>query len=329
MAGTNNQDSSREAKRRARADRKAALEAAQQAQAEQAARERRQQTIIGVIVVVIVVALIAVISIVVYRNSHKNDATKNLTVNEAYSQLQQVKDTPKNANDKGGFLISKDGYNKPVAGAPTIGEYFDPMCPGCASFNREVDPMLKAMVDAGQINLELYPMSFLDASSTDAYSSRASGAVAYIAGHDSNPDHLVEFLANIYAEGFQPGEGSNYTSVSDAALKEQAVKAGVPQSVADKAFSRQYQDWLDAINTYTPKRPELWNTEGSNKGAMTTPTVTFNGTTLNMNEVSTLGMTLKAAILKSIGLAEDQIGKAGQMPSIGADGKLLALNSGN
>ncbi|MCI1220232.1 MAG: thioredoxin domain-containing protein [Bifidobacterium sp.] len=329
MAGTNSQDSNREARRRARAERRAAREEVQRAQAEQAAKERRQQTIVGVIVVAIVVALIAVIGIVVYHNAHKNDATKNLTVNEAYSRLQQVKDTPKNANDKGGFLISKDGYNKPVAGVPTIGEYFDPMCPGCASFNREADPTLKALVDAGQINLELYPMSFLDASSTDAYSSRASSAVAYIAGHDSNPDHLVGFLANIYAEDFQPGEGSNYTSVSDAALTEQAIKAGVPKSVADKAFTRQYQDWLDAINTYTPKRPELWNTQGSNKGAMATPTVTFNGTTLNMDEVSTSGMTLKAAILKSIGLTEDEIGKTGRLPSIGADGKPLALHSGN
>lgn len=326
MAGTNSQDSkNREAKRQARAERKAATAAAQQAKAEQAAKERRQQTIIGAVVVAIVVVLVAVIGVVVYHNVNKSNATKNLSVNDAYSQLQKVKSTPKNANDKGGFLISKDGYGKKVKGVPTVGEYFDPMCPGCANFNRQVDPTLKALVDAGQINLELYPMSFLDGSSTDEYSSRASGAVAYIASHDANPDHLVEFLANIYATDFQPGEGGNYKSVSDDALKEQALKAGVPKSVADKAFGRDYQDWLNAINVYTPKRPELWNTEGQNKGAMTTPTVTFNGKALNMTKVSSLGLDLKTAVLDSIGLKSEQIGQAGQLPSIGESGKPIEL----
>ncbi|KAE8129599.1 MULTISPECIES: DsbA family protein [Bifidobacterium] len=326
MAGTNSQDNrNKAAKRQARADRQAATAAAQQAQAEQAAKERRQQTIIGAVVVAIVVVLIAVIGIVVYHNVHKSNATKNLTVQDAYSQLQNVKSTPKGANDKGGFLISKDGYGKKVAGVPTVGEYFDPLCPGCANFNREVDPTLKSLMDAGQINLELYPMSFLDGSSTDQYSSRASGAIAYIAGHDDNPDHLVSFIASIYAANFQPEEGQNYKPVSDAALKEQALKAGVPESVASKAFGREYQDWLSAINTYTPKRPELWNTEGQNKGAMTTPTVTFNGTTLDMTKVSSLGMDLKTAVLNSIGLTSSQVGKEGQLPSIGASGKPVSL----
>ena len=45
----------------------------------------------------------------------------------------------------------------------------------------------------------------------------------------------------------------------------------------DKAFGRDYQDWLDAIDTYTPKRSELWNTSGTYKDSMTTPTVTING----------------------------------------------------
>lgn len=322
----NNRDS-KAAKRKSRADRRAVEEAEARQKAQQAAKERKQQTLIGIIVVAVVVALIAVIGVVTYRNAHKNDATKNLTVDEAYAQLQEVKTKPANATKKAGFVVSKNGYNDPVKNAPTIAEYFDPMCPGCGSFNRQVDPSLRAMVDAGQINLELYPMSFMDELSTDEYSSRASGSIAYIASHDDNPDHLLDYMANIYAEDFQPEEGtSNYKSVSDAKLKAQAVKAGVTKSVADKAFNREYQDWLDAANIYTPKRSELWNTEGSNKGAMTTPTITMNGKILNMTEVSTLQMTMKNAILKSIGLEESQIGKEGVLPSIGAKGKPISLS---
>jgi uncharacterized protein HemX len=91
MAGTNSQDNrNKAAKRQARADRQAATAAAQQAQAEQAAKERRQQTVIGAVVVAIVVVLIAVIGIVVYHNVHKSNATKNLTVQDAYSQLREL-----------------------------------------------------------------------------------------------------------------------------------------------------------------------------------------------------------------------------------------------
>ena len=133
----------------------------------------------------------------------------------------------------------------------------DPLCPGCGEFNRQTDPTLISLVDAGQINLEIHPMSFMDEYSTDEYSSRATGAILYIASNDDNPDHLLKFISNIYAEDFQPGEASEYKSVKNKALKQQAIDAGVPQSVADKAFNGEYRKWLDAINLYTPKRPEL------------------------------------------------------------------------
>mgnify|MGYP000231831215 CR=1 FL=1 len=48
---------------------------------------------------------------------------------------------------------------------------------------------------------------------------------------------------------------AKYKSVKNKALKQQAIDAGVPQSVADKAFNGEYKKWLDAINLYTPKRP--------------------------------------------------------------------------
>ncbi len=326
MAESNNRPGRTE-KRQLRAERKAAQLAQEQALAEKLEHERRQQTIIGIIVVVIVVALIAVIGVVVYRNVHKNSASESQSASESYNNLQQVKTKPVGANKQGGFLLSKNGYNKSIANVPTVSEYFDPLCPGCGAFNRQVDPTITSLVDAGQINLVLYPMSFLDQNSSDSYSSRASGAVAYIATHDSNPDHLLAYIANIYASGFQPQEGTSYKSVSNAALNKQAVKAGVSQSVADKAFGGEYQKWLDAINTYTPKRPELWNTSGSNKGAMTTPTVTFNGKMLDMNRVSDLGLSLKSAVLQSLGLTESQVGKEGELPSIGAQGKPVTLKS--
>lgn len=320
------QDNNKAAKRQSRSDRRAAEEAAIQAQAAAAAKERKQQTLIGVIVVLIIVAIVAVIGVVVFTNIRR-DAQNNIPVNQAYTKLQDVKTKPSRADDKGGILFSKDGYGKKVDGAPTVSVYMDPLCPGCGSFNRQVDPTLKSLVDAGQINLEIHPMSFLDPASTDSYSSRAAGSIAYIADKDNDPNHLMSYLTNIYAEGFQPEEGQNYKPVSNDQLKAQAIKAGISQTVADKAYSGEYKDWLDAINVYTPKREDLWNISGSNKGTMTTPTVTINGQLLDMNEVGTLGLTLKQAVLQSIGLSDAQVGQSGTMPSIGATGKPVALGS--
>ena len=215
-----------------------------------------------------------------------------------------------------------------MEGAPTIAIYMDFLCPGCGNLHRQLDEDLQKMIDAGQINLDLHFMAFMDRWSTDEYSSRAANAAMYLAEHDSNPEHLISFLEKMYAEDFQPEEGSNYKSVSDAKIKKQMIAAGVSKDVADKAFNREYQDWLDAIDTYTPKRSELWNVSGNYKGSMTTPTVTINGKFWDMNQLSTAKMTTAEGLLEAIGLKADQVGVAGDMPSIGSKKGPISVTTG-
>lgn len=325
------QNQKRAAKQQTRADRRAAEEAAARIAAEKAAKERKQQTIIGVIAVIIIVALVAVGGIAIWRSirqTAEENAKANMSVDDAYSAVQNVSVKPERANEKGGILISKDGYGKSVDGVPTIGIYMDFMCPGCGSLNRQLDPTLIKMVNAGQINLELHFMSFMDRYSTDDYSSRAAGSALYIADNDDDPNHLLEYVKDLYAEDFQPQEGSNYKSVGDDKLKEQAINAGVEQSVADKAYDRTYQDWLDAINTYTPKRTELLNTTGSLAGQFSTPTVTINGTRWNLNDLATANVTVTDGFFTSIGLDSSKAGVEGTLPSIGADGKPISVTTG-
>lgn len=325
------QDPKKTVKRKSRADRRAAEAALAQAAAEKAAKERKQQTIIGAIAVAIIVVLIAVAGIAVFNSARKSAAEQakaNMSVSDAYNAVQQVSVKPERPDKKGGILISKDGYGKSVDNVPTIGIYMDFICPGCGSVNRQLDPTLIKMVDAGQINLELHFLSFMDSYSTDDYSSRAANSALYIADHDDDPNHLLEYVKNLYAEGFQPSEGSDYKSVSDDQLKEQAVKAGVSQSVADKAYGRDYQDWLDAINTYTPKRSELLNTSGTYEGRFTTPTITINGTRWNLTDLSTAGLSITDGFAESIGLDADKLGVEGALPSIGADGKPISVTTG-
>ena len=292
-------------KRASRAERRAAEAAAMKARAEQMEKERKQQTIIGAIVVAVLVILVAIGAFTVYHNMHKNTETQasTQTVEEAYDKLQKVKNTPKLVDDKGGLLLSKNGYGKSVDGAPTVAIYMDFLCPGCGNLHRQLDAELQKMVDAGQINLDLHFMAFMDKWSTDEYSSRAANAAIYLAEHDSNPTHLITFM-------------------------EKMIASGVSEDVADKAFGRDYQDWLDAIDTYTPKRSELWNTSGTYKDSMTTPTVTINGKFWNMNQLSTAQETIEEGLLEAIGIKSDDIGKEGVMPSIGSDKDPISNTTG-
>ena len=282
------------------------------------ARERRQQTIIGIIVVLIIFAMLAAVGVTAYQAAYVKPQEQTKQAQQAQESLDKLsaKERPRRTNEQGGILISKQGYGKAVANAPTIALYSDPLCPGCGNFNRNVDKYLIQMVHAGQINLEIHPMSFLDPLSTDNYSTRVTGAIAYIAEKDDNPEHLLNFINNIFTEEFQPQEGEGYKPVSNEKLIEQAKKAGVDKDIADQAFNRRYLKWQLLMNKTTPNRKELWNVSGVNKGSMTTPTTTINGVLLDMNVVNEKKIDVLDAVLRSIGLDKNQIGVEGHMPKI-------------
>jgi protein-disulfide isomerase len=307
-------------KRSAREQRKAEQLAEQQAQAAKLAKERKQQTLIGIIVVVVVVALVAVAGFAIWRATRP---VSTADADKAYEAVQSVETKPSDANAKGGFLISKNGLNKKVADVPTVEEYMDFLCPGCGSFNRAVDSSLQKMVAAGQINLVVYPNAFLDSLSSDEYSTRAASAAAYIAQND--PEHLLAFIADMFAEDFQPSE-SNYKAVSDEQIQQVAIKAGVNESVAKKSTDGTYKTWITKVSAYSPLRQELWNVSGSTKGQMTTPTVRINSNYWDMNSVSSSGLDTGSALLKALGLSSTDVGQEGVLPSIGASGKPVSLS---
>ena len=112
----------------------------------------------------------------------------------------------------------------PVDGAPTVAIYMGFPVPGCGNLHRQLDADLQKMVDAGQINLDLHFMAFMDNNKVHRrLSAFAANAAIYLAEHDSDPSHLITFLGKMYAEDFQPEESSNYKSVSDDQIKEQMI----------------------------------------------------------------------------------------------------------
>ena len=301
-------------------NRKAALKAQEEARRLQEAKERRQQTMIGVIVTVVLIALIALGGFLYWR-SHRPVKTQDLE--QARQAVAKVKEKPSAANDQGGFLISSQGLGKPVAKAPTVEIYMDFMCPGCGALHRGLDSTLTDLVDAGQINLVIYPMSFMDRLSTDNYSSRTGTATIYVAQHD--PDHLLPFIANLYAKDFQPDE-SDYHPISNDKIRQQAIKAGVDPKVADQAVKGRYRAWIKAMDAYTPLRKELWNPSGSNKGQMTTPTVRINDNYWELGNLSRAGLDYSSGLLKALGLDQSKVGVKGAMPAIGASGQPRSLS---
>lgn len=287
-------------------------------------QESRQQTLIGFIAFVLVVALIAVGAFFFWKSHKPNSTGSSTEMKQALQAAQNVKEKPRFANEKGGFSISKDGLNKPVSGAPTVEIYMDFMCPGCASLNLTLDPTLNKMLDAGQLNLEIYPMSFMDRLTTDEYSARAASAGIYILENDTK--HFMPYVANLYSPDFMPEE-TDYKPVSDASLKAQMIKAGISEQVANEALKGQYKEWLTAMNKYTPMRSELWNTSGQSKGSMTTPTVRINNHFWPVDGPSKAQMDAVSGFLTAVGLSSDQVGKAEKMPAIGEDKAPISLTA--
>lgn len=275
-------------------------------------KERRQQTVIGVAFTVIVVITLALIGVLGYKASRPK---AQVSTADAYAALQQVKEKPANATDKGGIAVSVDGA--PKTNVPTIENYVDPLCPACAQVDHALNSVFEELFNAGQINFEIHPLSFLDKASSDKYSSRASSALLYIAEHD--PKHLVIFMQNLYAKDYQPSE-SGYQPTSDDRIMQQAIKAGVLPKIAKKAMSGQYEEWVEKSTTYTINRKELQDPARGSEG-FATPLIRINKHIWSMAKLNLIE--LPARFTDSLGLSTADVGNAEVMPSIGATGKPL------
>ncbi|MFT4231708.1 MAG: thioredoxin domain-containing protein, partial [Leucobacter sp.] len=90
-------------------------------------------------------------------------------------------------------------------GQPTlIRVYLDYRCPYCAAFEETNEKTLEAVASSGAAAVELVPLTFLDRVSSDAYSSRAAGAMACVA--DAQPEDAWAAHAALLDPSFQPPE---------------------------------------------------------------------------------------------------------------------------
>ena len=111
--------------------------------------------------------------------------------------------------------------------------YEDFHCPHCADFETEFGPTLDAAQQRGEVQVELYPMSFIDAGSAGAANAMACAAEAGIG---------VWYYKGLFA---------NHTlQWSDAQLLDLAAQAGgtATPELSRCVSDRVHQSWVDSIN---------------------------------------------------------------------------------
>lgn len=272
-------------------------------------------TITEIIAVVVIIALFGYIAV---KHQDKNP-DKGVNLSWYTTAIDNVQTKPEGVSNTYGFNISKNGYNNPVKGVPTVGIYMDFMCPGCGNFEQKNSGNLEKMVNAGQINVEYHFMNFLDQASSDKYSTRAANAAIYIAQKD--PGHLLKFVSKMMSEGVQPEENSGSTP-SNADIVKYAEGVGIPKDVAKAAVKAGYSDWISAVNTYTTKRPSLYNLSGDYAGkSMSTPAITVNGKLIDTIKAEDKGIDTDEVLLKSLGIPKSKVGAKDYKIGLGDSGE--------
>lgn len=197
-------------------------------------KEKSKRILITTSAIAVAALLLGLVSFLSFQSVQKTKTEASVTA----TQLSPVL-----ADSHGAFYVSKDGKtNQPASDskATRVDVFFDPQCPGCGVVDRGIGDRLSELVQNGEIDLYLNPVSFLDKTSSDRYSTRSVNAVITVA--EKSPENLLKFVNALYEKSFQPAEGG--PSVPDAKLANLAVKVGVPEDVTASFKDHAYFDWI-------------------------------------------------------------------------------------
>jgi protein-disulfide isomerase len=158
---------------------------------------------------------------------------------------------PAGANEDGDGIVIGDG---PV----TVDAWIDFQCPYCRMFEEASGPVLDLLIREGRISLVSHPVAFLDAMSTNLYSTRASAASGCAADGGRYREYAYLLFAN------QPPEGG--PGLTDNQLAALGGSIGLGASFAGCVGDGTHLDW-------PPYVTEL----ATANGVSGTPTVTVAG----------------------------------------------------
>jgi protein-disulfide isomerase len=161
------------------------------------------------------------------------------------------------------------------ASAPvTVNLYEDLQCPNCRAFEAESGSTLDQLAAQGKVVLHYHPMSFLDSSANQNFSTRALNAAAVVT--DATGDQAFKKFHDLIYANQTPETGPG---MSDAQLISYARQAGASGPQVSSAIKNlKYADWVKKVTE-----------QASKDGVTGTPTVIIGGQ--QVQDLSPAGIT--------------------------------------
>jgi protein-disulfide isomerase len=132
-----------------------------------------------------------------------------------------------------------------------IAVYLDYLCPYCNQFETTNADQINTWLSAGNVTLEVHPISILDNGSNGTkYSTRAANAASCVANYQ--PDSFLDVNAALFAS--QPAEGTS--GLTDAELVSLVQTAGVTDTAVESCITEQeFSNWVGAATDRALNEP--------------------------------------------------------------------------
>ncbi|QZY52971.1 DsbA family protein [Leucobacter tenebrionis] len=199
--------------------------------------------------------------------------------------------------------------------------YVDYMCPACGAFEQQYGTMLENYVGSGDVNLQVYPLNFLDSASLGTkYSTRAANLFSCVV--EQQPDVAFKLHNTLLSADVQPAERT--AGLTDDQLLEQAEAAGAElttelrQCVKDVRFGSFIAANYKAVSENgvqgLAKGAQLFDSNGTElqpagepQRLVSTPTVIVNGQQWNQardGDLESYLLKVKSEVEKSAAKAD-------------------------
>ncbi len=241
------------------ANMQAASERAAAIRAEHERKERRTRLIVVASVVVAMLLVVVAVAVALSRSD---------TSGEAAGAPAGVVD---------GYSVPMGADDAPVA----VTVYEDFMCPYCGLFEQVSSDKLKEYAASGDVQVRYHVVSFLDAQSSDKFSTRAANALAVVQD-TAGSEAAVTFHDALFAN--QPEEGG--AGIPDERMIELAVAAGADeQAIRGPIEDLKFEQFV--VNS---------TNEWSERGFTGTPAVAVDGKKVEFTDAQNLLANTEKAI---------------------------------
>ena len=185
-------------------------------------REKRNRLFIQGGVVLGVIAILAIVGLVLTQSLKPAGPGPKNMVSGAAVFTKDLKVVPSKAlADPKADRVAPETNRDELPLDVTV--YVDYMCPACGYFEAQNGTMLENYVGAGDVELAVYPINFLDKQSLGTkYSTRAANLFGCVV--EQQPDVAFELHKRLLSPEVQPAEGT--PGLDDKELLKQAEAAG-------------------------------------------------------------------------------------------------------